>query len=666
MTSKDSKVNVVLFSGGRGAASISAVLNKRDSVNLTVLVNAYDDGLSTGRIRGFIPKLLGPSDIRKNISTLMPQTERGHVALKSIIEYRLPLGTKNIIGRKIIRQLSEMIPPTDDENISNFYREIKFESAQIISFFCRAFSQHEDLMEQAGVYFDYGDCSIGNIFLAGAFLEAGCNFNQAIESFSRFAGLHSNVLNITNGENYILTGIKADGSILTDESAIVSPNGDDPVSEIFLLNEYLSFEKLAEISGLGFDDKRKYLLSLERQPESNPKAVAAIENADIIIYGPGTQFSSLFPSYLTRNIAFSIIKNENAIKIFIGNIGYDNDIKSQTLSGLLKNFYYYMSKGSDFTVAEDKLITKIFAQEPDYLDLNRHKNEGYIPVDIENIGLHSGGIFKGDWERSAGGHSGTLIADQILQMIEERIAGRVFPARHTVSIIVPALNEIKTIGMVLNQLRDLSFEEWGLDKEILIVDGGSDDGTLDAAKQFPFARIYSSKNVFGRGAALRLGISKARGDVIVFFPSDNEYLPNDIKHLVKPIIDNEFLMVFGSRVMKCFNFDEVSSRIYGENKVGAFLSKYGGLILSLCCLLKCNRFITDPLTTLKAFDSKTIKSLSLTSNGVELETELIVKASKYQHFILEVPVSYRPRGVEEGKKITARDGLRAMWRIFCP
>ena len=157
MSSKISKVNVVLFSGGRGAASISTALSKRESVNLTVLVNAYDDGLSTGRIRSFIPGMLGPSDIRKNISSLMPQSDRGQRALKSIIEYRLPLNTTNMVGCKIIRQLAQLSPPEDDINIANLYHEIRVESAQSISLFCRSFAIHEELMKKSSIYFDYGD-----------------------------------------------------------------------------------------------------------------------------------------------------------------------------------------------------------------------------------------------------------------------------------------------------------------------------------------------------------------------------------------------------------------------------------------------------------------------------------------------------------------------------
>ena len=92
----------------------------------------------------------------------------------------------------------------------------------------------------------------------------------------------------------------------------------------------------------------------------------------------------------------------------------------------------------------------------------------------------------------------------------------------------------------------------------------------------------------------------------------------------------------------------------------AFGSSVAGLFLSLLCLILFNRYVTDPLTGLKAFDRRLLKMLDLKSDGVELETEIIAKLSRNHKYILEVPVDYRPRLKSEGKKITVRDGFKAL------
>ena len=112
------------------------------------------------------------------------------------------------------------------------------------------------------------------------------------------------------------------------------------------------------------------------------------------------------------------------------------------------------------------------------------------------------------------------------------------------------------------------------------------------------------------------------------------------------------------------NLDDRIKTIYRGNTISFLLSKYGGLLLSMLCLLLFNRYVTDPLTGLKAFDRRLLKKLDLESDGVELETEIIAKLSKYNKYLLEVPVDYRPRLKSEGKKITVLDGFKAIIKLL--
>jgi hypothetical protein len=123
-------------------------------------------------------------------------------------------------------------------------------------------------------------------------------------------------------------------------------------------------------------------------------------------------------------------------------------------------------------------------------------------------------------------------------------------------------------------------------------------------------------------------------------------------------------VVIGSRAIKCLNLNQRIRHIYSNQRLAFILSKYGGILLSIASLLLYSRYVSDPFSTLKAFDSTLLKSLELKSSGVDLETEIIAKVSKREEFILEVPVQYRPRRRSEGKKTTVLQGLKALTALL--
>jgi len=237
------------------------------------------------------------------------------------------------------------------------------------------------------------------------------------------------------------------------------------------------------------------------------------------------------------------------------------------------------------------------------------------------------------------------------------------PHRHMISIIVPVLNEERTIGEVLDSLNAFDTSDLEVEKEIIVVDGGSNDGSADIARARK-ARVYQTAAGTGRGGAIRLGFAQARGNVMVVFPGDAEYLASDIRSVVQPILRNQFRAVIGSRAIKCMSLETRIHYIYGPNHLLYLMSKYGGMTLSVLCLLLYNRYITDPLSTLKAYDRSLIEAMELTRNGVDLECEIIAKAAHLREFVLEVPVSFTPRTKAQGKKTTFQDGLSAIATLF--
>lgn len=658
------KINVVLFSGGRGGASIARILNRHPQVELSVLLNAYDDGLSTGRLRKFVPGMLGPSDIRKNIWTLMPDKERNQRSLAHLLEFRLPIGTSCEAGRANLRYLcGEDVQPVE-KVIEENYRELTIKQTQIIRKWAQSFLDYENIKIEAGEEFDYGDTSIGNLLFTGCFLLESHDFNKTILTFESFCELKSRVINITDGANLVLTALKEDGTYLSDECAIVSPQDDVPISEIFLLKHYLPHAEVRKLHELPVADRTAFLRTFEVIPEPNTEALEAIAAADLVIFGPGTQHSSLLPSYLTKGVFEALESNPNSEKVFVANITHDHDIPNRSVNHLLQSLCYCMGRKGASKVELQQVVSKLFVQSPDPTRLNFKNDTAYLPFDPTTVALPTNAVAAIDWEEGAGFHSGGRIVDELIRIAQQLVEVRLQPYRHMLSVVVPVLNEIQTIEEVLDQLHLLDLSSMEVSKEIIVVDGGSDDGTLEKLRSYPFIQLHKLSNgMHGRGAAIRLGMEKAHGNVIVVFPSDNEYDTRDIARVAAPIISNDFQLVLGSRLIRCDDLDATLKKIYGNNFILKSISKLGGLVTSLTCLLLFNRYIGDPFTTIKAIDANLMKQLNLTSNGMDLETELIAKARLAKQYILEVPVSYHPRKKSDGKKVTTASGLMALYRL---
>jgi glycosyltransferase involved in cell wall biosynthesis len=218
-----------------------------------------------------------------------------------------------------------------------------------------------------------------------------------------------------------------------------------------------------------------------------------------------------------------------------------------------------------------------------------------------------------------------------------------------VSFLLPVYNEERTIASVLERVRALPFE-----KQIVVVDDGSTDRTAEilVASAADDLVVIRQENR-GKGAALRAAIPHADGDVCVIQDADLEYDPSDVPELIQPIVDGVADVVYGSRLS-------------GGRPQRAYLfwHRVGNRFLSLVAGILYNTTLTDMETGYKAFRTDVLRGLDLREDGFSIEPEITGRICRQRLRIYELPISYYGRTYAEGKKITWRDGFKALWVLF--
>ena len=216
------------------------------------------------------------------------------------------------------------------------------------------------------------------------------------------------------------------------------------------------------------------------------------------------------------------------------------------------------------------------------------------------------------------------------------------------SIVIPCFNEINTIEIIANKVKNISYSN----KEIIIVDDCSTDGSREILKNkieaFVDKIIYQDRNQ-GKGSALRAGIKAANGDIVVIQDADLEYDPDYIPRLVQPILDGNADVVFGSRFM-------------GGNphRVVYYWHMVGNKLLTTLSNMLTNINLTDIETCYKAFKREIIQSIKIEENRFGFEPEITAKIAKLKCRVYEVGIPYYGRTYEEGKKIGWKDGFSAI------
>jgi glycosyltransferase involved in cell wall biosynthesis len=233
------------------------------------------------------------------------------------------------------------------------------------------------------------------------------------------------------------------------------------------------------------------------------------------------------------------------------------------------------------------------------------------------------------------------------------LAGQMAESFKKLSIVVPVFNEVRTVEEILRRVREA--DACGLEKEILVVDDGSTDGTSEVLKKLARnaeIRLFSHPRNRGKGAAVRTALEQATGEIVLIQDADLEYDPAEYGKLLKPILDGRADVVYGSRFLG------------GPHRVLLFWHFAANKFLTMLSNMLCNLNLSDMETGYKVFKRRCVEGLKLKSERFGIEPELTAKFARRRYRFYETPISYSGRDYSEGKKINWKDGLAALWFVF--
>ena len=222
------------------------------------------------------------------------------------------------------------------------------------------------------------------------------------------------------------------------------------------------------------------------------------------------------------------------------------------------------------------------------------------------------------------------------------------------SIIIPAYNEEKTIKQVIERVKAVKLGNIG--KEVVVINDASTDNTkkiLDSLKEREIKILHHKSNM-GKGAAVRNGLEHSTGTIIIIQDADLEYSPEEYAKLLAPILEHRTKIVYGSRI----------NAIRSNLKEMYLLHYFGNMILSIATSVLYGYKVTDMETCYKVFRREVMDGIKLKSKRFDIEPEITAKILKKGYKIIEIPISFKGRKFHEGKKITWKDGIKALYTLW--
>ncbi len=522
LTNQDKKPNILIFCGGRGSGEL--VNQLLDSgANVTCCVNAYDDGLSTGRLRQMFGEL-GPSDIRKNLLSLMDLDASGYWSRYEVFSYRYPADeAKAEVFRQEITAVCREEEISEPSGASEFSRMLARTSKEfresIIKYLKIFLRELESAEKRLNLVFSFSDCAIGNCILMGAFFDYERSWGKAVNSLENLLVTRGKIEVVSEVDRHLFAVCK-DGRVLPSEASVIT-DSDGDIVDIFLAEKpvnKLEAEKI--VQDLGLEKALEKIRAEIHSPVSaTESAIKAIENADALIYGSGTFHSSILPSLKIEDVRKAVKQNKNA-KVMILNIVEEADTRGFSGMDLVGKIGEFVGKDS---------ISHIAANAP-----NSEKVGTYFTLNETELSENrfTVKLIKGDFESRTrpGRHDSMLLVQSLNKVGKIRTSPQIeISNQPLVSVLMLAWNRKEEVEIGLKEMRKMTYPKI----EFVLVDNGSTDGTTQMVyEQFPevnVVRLHTNTGMTG----YNVGLATARGKYVIMLDDDSHLAPDAVAKMVK-------------------------------------------------------------------------------------------------------------------------------------
>ena len=506
-----------------------------------------------------------------------------------------------------------------------------------------AFNQEK---ESTGKDFNFADCSLGNLIFAGSFLLSDRDFNKAVDDYSLLLGLEPGlVMNITNGENVFLVGLNRDGEFLASEGDIVDDNKRNFIQDFFLIDRPLTEQEVAQQAE---GDMRSLLEQRAGEISLNPQAQLVISQADIIVYAPGTQHSSLLPSYITPKLGEVIAANSHAAKLLITNIQEDAEIPDSDAISLIEKAAFYLREKGTQNYPVSALFTHFLINKPK----QKGSESKYIPIGdlhgVDDPRLLQVRNFEDQL-------SGTHDADKILTPFIEAIEF----SNSALTIATLLLNNVsteKTVQTVMDMSRSYVAKQFAHDVTVFYA---GDKIDLLHSMTFPFAirHINASSEIEADNALLQTSLSEGF-DYLCLMECSGMYHGSDAMQLMSSLQGKQISSIWGSRRLSVSDVQASYQFRYQKHWLLGLMSRMGSHALSLMYLILYGHFISDTLSGLRLVKTDVFKDLNLSAENENFNQLVLCKLLREKGMVFEMPVGFLPISPDKVKRTSVLQGLK--------
>tara|TARA_Y100000994_G_scaffold189934_1_gene158899 strand:- start:828 stop:2069 length:1242 start_codon:yes stop_codon:yes gene_type:complete len=411
---KKIKNRLLVFSGGRGNKNLFFHMKNqtKDFQELSVIINGLDDGASTGEIRRlFNYKAHGISDFLKAILSLSPDKN-----LIKAMDARFPyvnnFEERLLLYRNLHRILyKDFLPKYFKPLASLSKRKRKLIVEKLHTFFNYFYINREEII-------DIEDFKIGNILFASFLIENNLDFNKAIGAFSNFCSLDPKIKIYPNSNSVrYLSGLLKNGTLLPNEASVVLTRTTHSIKDIYQMENPITMNQIRKLSSIEIDDKINYLETLRSYPKCNEAIEEKIVNADIIIYGSGTPYSSILPSLETKDISRFINEN-NAPKVMIANLKKETN-NFVNVSDLVEDLFKHLSRSVTKKINKKDLLTHLIVND----NVDDNFSDQSITFDADNLKKKYSWlkVIKGNFadKSNPSAHNGAKVFEALVSIINE-------------------------------------------------------------------------------------------------------------------------------------------------------------------------------------------------------------------------------------------------------